>query len=275
MYINRLFKFCRRVNITKTIYWNFRLLPFKVAKHLPLFIGHNVEFIGVTRNSIIIETKNYTRGTIKIGISDFPQFPIKNVSTMIRLGAGSKIIFGNNIEIGKGCSVVGTYRGQIIFGNDIFMNMHSMIYSNKYIKIGNHVRIGWQSQIYDSNIHYMIDTSSGIIKPISNSIIISDNVWLANHVTIAPGAKIPPFTTVAAHSLVNRNFMEEHEIGGLLVGTPAIYKPIGKVRLLNGVIEHHIKSTLKDMQDNTDIAQFGYSLLPFDAQKNPLYRTQT
>lgn len=215
-HIQRIARFCRRVNIAKTLYWNFRLFQFKEAITVPLFIGYNVDFIGVHRGSIIIDTSNCKRGTVKIGISDYPQFPTKGVSTMVRLSDGSRIVFGRKVEIGKGCSIVGTYNGDIIFGNEIFVNMYTMFYSNRCIKIGDYTSIGWKCQIYDSNIHYLVNVQNGAIRAASNEIIISNNVWLANHVTLGPGAKIPPFTTVAAHSMVNHDFMMHKDIGALV-----------------------------------------------------------
>lgn len=264
----------RKVDLIKTLYWNYRLFPFKIACLCPILIGHNVQLIGVKRGNIQIEGNKYYRGIVKIGISDYPQFPTKFVSTMIRLSNGSKVIFGENVVIGVGCSIVGTYQGKIIIGNHVSINMYSMLYCNKEIIIGNDVRIGWKSQIYDSNIHYLIDIESGMVKSTSKSIIISNNVWIANSVTIAPGARIPPYTTVAAKSLVNRDFTVNSKSGGLIVGIPGHYKSTGKVRIINEEIQNQIKTIFMNSREvkDLDINLIGYSQAPLDSSLNPLYR---
>lgn len=142
--------------------------------------------------------------------------------------------------------MIATVGGSIEFGNDVLMNMHGLVYSNASVKIGNHVSFGWYCQVYDSSVHFMVDVNTGEIKDSKKPIVISDNVWMANHVTIAPGAAIPPFTTVAAMSLVNKDFLAYDMPGGLLVGSPAKYKNIGKVRILNESLEWRIKTYFRE-----------------------------
>lgn len=46
-------------NLLKTIYYNFRIFPIKIASKLPLKIYYNVDFEGVRRNFIqVLKLKN-------------------------------------------------------------------------------------------------------------------------------------------------------------------------------------------------------------------------
>jgi len=224
-----------------------------------------------------LKTNEIYRGMIKIGITSFPILPCKGEHTLIRFHGGSRIIFnGGDIQIMKGCSIVLSYGGNLSFGKDVVINQRTLIYSNSNIEIGNHIRIGWSVQIYDTPFHYMIDVNTGDIINPCRPITISNNVWIANHATITAGAKIPPFTTIASHSLVNKDFMSENTHGGILIGTPACYKPIGKVRLFNNSIEYMVKDTFKHIaknRKNVNVSAMGFDIFPLDGDKNLLYRT--
>lgn len=265
----------RSVDFFATIYWNFRIFPFSIARRLPIFIGHHVDIVNYEKGCIQLSDPTPKRGSVELGVTRYPTFPVKGLHTLFRFQGGGKIILGQDVRINAGCALIATVGGSIEFGNDVLMNMHGLVYSNASVKIGNHVSFGWYCQVYDSSVHFMVDVNTGEIKDSKKPIVISDNVWMANHVTIAPGAAIPPFTTVAAMSLVNKDFLAYDMPGGLLVGSPAKYKNIGKVRILNESLEWRIKTYFREN------CRGGISLIinmldltqkPLDADSNPLYR---
>lgn len=268
------------VDFFSTVYWNFRIFPFTIARRLPIFIGHHVDIVNYEKGCIRLSDSDPKRGSVELGISRYPIFPAKGLHTLLRFQGGGKVVFGQEVGIAAGCSIVSSAGGSIEIGNDVHINMHSLIYSNATVKIGNHTRFGWYCQIYDSSVHFMVDVNTGEVKDSKKSIIISDNVWIANHVTIAPGAVIPPFTTVAATSLVNKDFTPHDTPGGLLVGSPAKYMDINKVRIVNEDLEWRIKTHFHNIAKYASCSGkcqisslLGLSQTPFDADKNPLYRT--
>lgn len=225
---------------------------------------------------VLLNASSIRSGMIKIGITPFPIFPCKGEHTLIRFHGGSKIIFnGGNVRIMKGCSIVLSYGGQLVFGEDVMVNQRTLFYANSKIEIGNHFRAGWCVQIYDTPVHYMIDINTGEIKNPCYPISISDNVWLANHATVTAGAKIPPFTTVASHALVNKDYSQETIEGSILMGIPAKIKHAGKVRLLNESVESQIKKlyTTGNHQNVINLNDIDGILYPFDADNNFLYRS--
>lgn len=273
-YLKAIVQLSRQVDLLATLKWNFRFFPFAVAKKLPLYIGYNVDIQGAVEGSMVLNSSNIQRGMIKIGITPFPIMPCKKEYTLIRFHGGSQIVFnGGDVRIMKGCSIVLSYGGQLIFGEDVFINQRTLFYANSKIEIGNHFRAGWCVQIYDTPIHYMVDVNTGEIKNPCHPIQISDNVWIANHATITAGAKIPPFTTVASHALVNKDFSKETSMGGLLVGIPSQYKAIGRVRLLNENIEFCVKTAFADKKNFMFLSDLGISILPFSGILNELYRS--
>lgn len=269
--VKQLLNILRYVNIWSTFYWNLRIFPLKVAIHVPIYFGYKIDIRNFKRGNIRLKNSKIRRGQILIGISKYPTFPTKGESTLLRFTPGAQLILGERVTIARGCSMVVSYGGKIIFGNDVYLNQGVMLYSNDSISIGNHTRIGWKCQIYDSSVHLMVDIDSNMVRDPKKPIVISDNAWVANHVTITGGAYVPPFAIVAAHSLVNKSF--QGEIGGFLFGMPAKYKPMKKVRILNESVEWEIKNNLFRKQDKKEIniKELGLDPLPLDANSNNLY----
>lgn len=158
--------------------------------------------MNVNKNIFILDSKKVIRGMIHVGSSKLPIFPTKGVSTLIRLSADGRINIKGTLKITVGCSVLSSYNGIIEFGNNVHMNMGVLMYRCSKITINNHVRIGWKVQIYDTNFHLMADVNTGEVRRPDKVIVIVNNVWFGNHATIGPGAQIPAYTAVAAHSLV-------------------------------------------------------------------------
>lgn len=275
--LRRVSNIINNVNIPKTIYWNFKLFPFKIAKRLPVFIGYHVEFKNVSRGKIKLKSQTPKRGTVRLGIISFPMFSKKGVSTLIRIENGSCIELGDNIEVAPGCSLIATLGGNIEMGSDVTISMFCLLYTNKDIKIGSHIRMGWMCQIYDTAFHCMIDTENGNIKNPAKRIVIEDNVWLANRVTVVAGAYIPTFTTAASQSFVNKDFSKigKGVFGGILMGSPAKFKDSHRVRLLNNGVEGCLRGVYFGQKnlDIVNIEDVGYNVEPLAAHKNILYNS--
>lgn len=42
-------------------------------------------------------------------------------------------------------------------GDDFFMNANCKLFCENYIKLGDQARVSWDSQVFDSNFHFMVD----------------------------------------------------------------------------------------------------------------------
>lgn len=87
------------------------------------------------------------------------------------------------------------------------------------IKIGTGTRISHESQIFDTNFHYLEDINTGEHSPVSKPIIIGDFCWIGNRATISLGSVLPNHTIVASNSLVNKDLSDIGQYT-LLAGTP-------------------------------------------------------
>ena len=251
-------------NILKTIYFNFRVLPFHEARHLPIKIGYHVDIIGLCKGCVRINKKNkLRRGMIKLGITPLPMISTKGQYTLLRFNKGGRMIFGENVHIHNGVSLIVSEGGMINIGSDSMINQHTKIYANKAVNIGNHCRIGWECQILDSDCHLVYNDNKKTISTPIHPIHIGDNVWIASRSTIMKGVTIPSFSIISGNSLVNRSFADITTSGNIFAGSPATLKATGFYRLLDGKFEfemkQHFLSSEETVFDTSEIVNFNYT----------------
>lgn len=161
----------------------------------------------------------------------FPQARIIRFPIEVR---GKKYIdFGINLTTGKGCRIEAfpflTKEKIIQFGNNIEINDYVHIAGISSIIIGNNVLIA--SKVFISDIQHGCYSGDTIIhsspdlspndRPLTaKPIIIEDNVWIGESVSVMAGITIGKGTIVGANSVVSKTLPPNV----IAVGSPA--KPI-------------------------------------------------
>lgn len=234
-----LFKF---VNVLKTIYVNFVCFPFKTAVKLPIFVGYHVQFMGLRRNCIrLVSTKRTRTGMIELGITRHPMVSTKGLYTLVKIHKDSHIEMGDYVRILSGGSLIAALGGIICIGDDFFMNQKTRIYASKMISFGNHCSLGWEVQVMDSDIHYIFNHATNKIKDCRKPVVIGNNCWLANRVSVMKGSFLPDYSILAGGSLLNRDYSTVTAKGNFFSGTPAVLKGSGVYRIFNEKLEKKIK----------------------------------
>lgn len=231
--------FHRNYSIWRTLYFNFKVFPFGTARLLPIKIGKHVQMVGLYRGCVEIGGGNPSRFMSEIGTCKFPMYAVN--PTLIRFSSKkARLVIGRQVEIISGASLILTYQGILSFGDDILVNQNTMIYCANSVTIGDHVRIGWQSQIYDSDFHYIYNEEKHSIAKNFGPVFIGNNAWLANRVTVSKNAFIPNYAIVASNSLVNKNFSDINEEGSFFAGSPAKYKGKAGLRIINEPYQYRL-----------------------------------
>ena len=134
------------------------------------------------------------------------------------------------VEIGKnskfGLKLGGFYRNGCIelqsrninsiikIGNDVKTNNNLFICACNYIEIGDAVLIGQNVTIMDFEAHGIEPSKRNQMGEIE-SVIISENVWIGNNVTILKGSMVGKNSIIAAGAIVKGVFPENVIIGGI------------------------------------------------------------
>ncbi|MEJ7769431.1 MAG: acyltransferase [Chitinophagaceae bacterium] len=139
---------------------------------------------------------------------------------MLRLKRSSKVTIGNSFKmnnselfnsIGRQYKCVITVRdnAELTIGDHVGMSS-TAIFCNKRIVIGNHVKIGGNVCIYDTDFH-SLDWFSRRSKPqdikeaISMEVLIGNDVFIGAHSTIFKGVKIGDRAVVGSCSVVTKD----------------------------------------------------------------------
>lgn len=198
----------------KTIYFNYKYLPFNQFIKFPFFISLNVKF-RKAKGSVKISGKIKT-GMIKIGSSEIGLFH-KSSNNTIWENNGS-IVFRGQALIKYGSKIIIGTKGILDLGSKFRISSASAIICYKKITIGDNCRISWETQIIDTDFHPILNNYGKIINP-NKEIIIADNCWIGNRCNINKGTKLAKNTIVASMSLTNKANSQENVI---IAGIPAM-----------------------------------------------------
>ncbi|CAM3456950.1 acyltransferase [Aequorivita lipolytica] len=136
-----------------------------------------------------------------------------------------RLVFGSNVNFGVINSPkfyssyayieARTQNATITFGDNVHINNACSIISEKQITIANNVLIGYNCQIADSDFHDLNKNNRLQTDPFPQEVIVSENVFIGNNVTILKGVVIGANTVVANGSIVTKSFPENVIIGGV------------------------------------------------------------
>jgi acetyltransferase-like isoleucine patch superfamily enzyme len=189
----------------------------------------------------------------------------KGKYTYLRLGEGSTITFKGAGRISEGDSIVLAAGVNLEIGENFYINMDTRINAYEDMKIGRNLRCSWECQIFDTDFHAVYNAATNSIQRISRKVVIGDNVWLANRVSVGKGAYIPSSSIVGAHSYINKDYSDIKTKGNLFVGTPAKLIATDRYRFLDSEFDEYIKIYFRNNPDKTT---FDVSQLPdFDLNK--------
>jgi len=235
-------RFSYNINVWKTIYVNFTFLPFKQAIHFPVFIYGKVKVYDHS-GKIVIEDR-IRSGMIHLG-RNTDKFSASKGSALINITG--KLIF-------QGAAVVSVdyvlnIFGECIIGKYAGLGGEVKICCWSKITIGKSVRIGFESQIFDTNFHYIRNIETGRVDRRDRVVMIGNYCWIGNRTTLSKGTQLPDYSIVASSSLVNKNFGESNVESPLIVGQPANIVSSMRVRIFDPLEEEKIDHFFKNNPD--------------------------
>ena len=229
-YLKRLSHILFKTNLPKTLWLNFKMLPFQQARKLPMYVYGRTEFRNMT-GKIIIDAEKISSGMIRIGKRDFyiataVQKTMWNITGTLIMKGPIKFLQGSYILV-AGNATLEIGGGEGVFGTNL------RVFCFDHIVLGKNVRMAWDGQIMDSSFHYIeLQNKDNLVKSLTKPIVIGDNVWIGNRTTISKGTVLPSQTIVASNSVVNKDFSDIAP-DTLLAGAPAVVKATGCHRIFD------------------------------------------
>jgi acetyltransferase-like isoleucine patch superfamily enzyme len=202
------------INWIKTIWFNFMALPFKQAIKIPFIIGYNVKIQSIGK--IILHKKCYT-GMISLGVMKIPMWESNSVQLMFT--NHGTVFFSGRAKFHPGVKLSISQNALLILGERNSIGYNSRIVVQHTISIGDDFRISWDGQIFDTDFHFLRKIESDRIYTRKKPVIIGDNVWAGNRVSIGKGTIIPNGSVISCCTKVSGDLSNEGE-NLLIVGNP-------------------------------------------------------
>lgn len=128
----------------------------------------------------------------------------------------ARLILGDNVFLGESCYIK-CYGGKIEIGNNVSINSKCFLNGAGGLYIGSNTRIGTQTVIISSNHNF--SNKDILIKDQGTTckgVYIGEDIWLGARVTILDGSEIQNRSVIGACGLVNKKL----EKSGVYVGIP-------------------------------------------------------
>ncbi|SKB63892.1 transferase hexapeptide (six repeat-containing protein) [Lachnospiraceae bacterium] len=196
---------------------NHLIFPKELADKMPIYCSWHVDWTGIEKGSIEIDSDNIYKGMLQIGHDRIAKGLIGSKKSKINLEHNGKLIFKGPADLSQGISIYCHDNATLTIGRGIYTNGYCTIYSRKKVTIGNDNMWGWNVLLMDSDGHPIFDTDNKIINE-PREINIGNNVWLASDSSIMKGVSIPDGCIVGKGSTVTGIYSEKNAI---LAGCPA------------------------------------------------------
>lgn len=190
-----------KVNWLRTLYFNFKYLPYNQARHLPILLYHPGEINGVGAYVLDIPKEKVRFGMLKFGIKNENSILSK---TGVCISNNGKLILKGSGVIGNGSSITIGHGGIMSIGKNFGITGDVAIHCYDNIKIGEYFSCSWDVSIDDTDHHQLFDVAESKKKMETKPISIGNCVWICQKVTLLKGSELPDRTIVSSNSLVNR-----------------------------------------------------------------------
>ena len=212
-------------SFNKTLYFNFKYLPFKIAIKLPILL-YKPHFVKC-KGKIILESNNIRTGMIKLGFNQAHAYPHSGI---IWENNGGTIVFKGKALIGNNSSICIGPNSFCTFGDNFSATTTFKLVCWNKIFFDYNVCFGWDNMVLDTNFHRLKNINGDFIGKGYGKINIAHDTWIATKCVILGGTELQPFTVVATNSLLSKKYENSHV---LLGGSPALIIKEGVYRDLN------------------------------------------
>lgn len=140
----------------------------------------------------------------------FMSFNINSIiiHSKAKITLGKKVILNSN-------AIIESYK-QINIGNNFYLNKYSRIVSKESIIIGDNVTIAQFVSILDhDHDYYLINNTLKLSDYKTSPVVIGNNVWISDKVTICKGVTIGDNVIIGANSVVTKDIPSNCIVAGV------------------------------------------------------------
>lgn len=205
------------MSFIKTIYFNFKVLPFKKAKKLPFFLYGKVYLWDLSGKILLPE--EITTGMVKIGYRWHDLWPTSFLPSQIQvkgiLEIKGKAVFSGGVNLN-----IQSEEGCLTIGREVFIGGGTVCKCMQRIEIGDWTGITGNCNIMDCNMHFVKNIETGVVANYKAPIKIGKSCWINAGSIVTKGAVIPDCSISARNAYLSKDY-SEFGTNLFLVGAPA------------------------------------------------------
>ena len=203
-------KYYLQMNLFRTLFFNFRSLPFSQAVKLPVILFRGTVLRRMKGKLVLPEKVRH--GMIKIGRADVAGWERRGTS----LSIDGDLIFEGKATIGSGSALEVKKGAVLTIGEKFRVTAGASIFCHKKITFGQGCMLSWDTLVMDSDHHEIFDPATGTVLNGDMPVTIGNYVWIGCRSTLLKGVAIGDNCVVAAGSLLTKSFENERDsvIGG-------------------------------------------------------------
>lgn len=198
------------IGYLKTLWFNFRYLPFKQAIKIPVMLARDVSIRECWRGGVLFDNdKPLHPGILRIGFGDSIHNPYQKSSILVR---GKLIIHGTGLHsFCMGTKLNIEKNGILEIGDNFSASANNKIRCDCHIKIGDDNMWSYDNILLDTDAHQITDNDGNILNH-PKSIEFGNHVWLGCGCIVLKGSKIPNGCIVASGSKIMHQYDEVNSI---------------------------------------------------------------
>lgn len=248
--LKQVYRFLRnlvRLNLIKTVYFNFRMLPIGSAFRFPFFLYGRISLQSL--NGRVTLPEKVFPGMIRIGYRWLDLFPSSFLPSQINIKG--EIVFKGRCIISGGCVLnVQSPSAILQIGDEVTIGGGSFVKSMDSIVIGDRTSITGTCTIMNSNMHYVKNIESGIIAKHWGKIIIGSGCWINSGSVVTKGAIIPDYSITSRNSFLSKDY-SVFGTNCFLVGSPAVVKNTKVQRIFGLDLERRFSKFFRENPEET------------------------
>ena len=132
-----------------------------------------------------------------------PSYKRGNQSTLFKVEDEGEFIANNRVEISYNNTIVVNRKAKLKMGY-LYSNIGTNIICNSSISFGNHILIGRDVCVFDSDYHRIYNQEGNIING-NQDVVVGDNVWIGTRSMVLKGSHIENGAVIGANSMVMGN----------------------------------------------------------------------
>lgn len=183
------------INWLKTLWFNLKAFPLRLAIRVPILISWNVKVRKVGHIEILDPV---TPGMISIGVIKIT--PWESNADQITFSNEGKLTFGGRAKIHPGVRLAVLPNAQLTLGERTMLGCRCRVICARSITLGHDVRLSWDSQLFDTDFHFLTNQQTGHTHQRQRDVVIGDNVFIGNRCTIGKGTILPDGAIVSCCS---------------------------------------------------------------------------